>query len=271
MGFIALKNLLLALGLTIALVPVNSFAGKLDDFESSATKKKHEKRDSRGHPPSREHRNDDHRHHSDGGCHGFFSCLFEIFIHVDVSSPPTGPYDEADHPENLPHESGRPDKASGSSIMTVDFAYQNLESGIFGLDTNFQLRLKRVNIESRFTRYIETSPYDTLDVFQLKVVYPIRLGRSLTIGGALGIYQLAGNGTNTGGSFGFPISYKAPGSKWEFGMTPSWTNINGNTITDIDYRVSYRNRKTNFFAGHRAINTGSQLLSGPYIGLGLNF
>lgn len=66
-----MKGLLLALGLTIALVPVNSFAGKLDDFESSATKKKHEKPDShRPHRPKKD-RDNHHHHDSHDGCHGF--------------------------------------------------------------------------------------------------------------------------------------------------------------------------------------------------------
>lgn len=39
-----MKKLLLALVLTIALLPVNSFAGKLDKFESSVTEEKYEKK-----------------------------------------------------------------------------------------------------------------------------------------------------------------------------------------------------------------------------------
>lgn len=160
---------------------------------------------------------------------------------------------------------------SRKSSVTFDAAYQNIEPGIFGLDTSMQARFRLINIEGRFTRYVETSPSDILDVSQLKVVYPMRLGRSFTVGGALGIYNLAGNNSNTGISFALPLSYQAPDSNWEFGMTPLWTSINGNSITDVDYRISYRTSKTNYFAGHRAINTGSQLLSGPYVGLGFNF
>lgn len=265
-----MKNLLLALGLVIALVPVSSFAGKLDDFETSATEKKHERRDSRRHPPSRDNRDDGHHHQSDGGCHGFFSCLFQIFIHVDASSSSTDTYDETEQSEYPPDESGQQNNPPARPLVTVDLAYQYMEPGIFGLDSSFKLRLKWVNIEGRFTRVVETSPYDILDVSQLNVVFPIRLSRSLTVGGSVGLYQLAGNNTNTGGSIGMPITYKAPGSKWEFAMTPLWTNINGNYITDVDYRVSYRKGNTNFFTGHRGIDTGSQLLSGPYVGVGLN-
>lgn len=262
-----MKKLLLVLGLIIALVPVNSFAGKLNDFESSVTNKKHEKkkkekkdngnRDSHGHHRPREDRDEHHHHDSDDGCHGFFSCLFGVFVEVYASSSSSG------------SETRKPDNPRDSLII-FDVAYQNLEPGIFGLDASFQVRLKRVNIDGRLTRYVETSPSDTLDVIQFKVVYPIRLGRSLTVGGALGTYTLAGNSTSTGGLFGFPITYQVPGSYWEFGMTPLWGNISDNNISDLDFRVSYRTSRANFFAGHRAINAGSQSLSGPYFGLGLN-
>lgn len=256
-----MKRLLLAIALTIVLVPVNSFAGRLDDFESSVTKKKHEKRDSRRHHRSKKDRQDHHHHDSDDGCHGFFGCLFAVFIDVDSSYSAEDNYDDSPQPDRPPVDTG----------VTVDIAYQSVEPTIYGVDSSLEVKFGLINIDGRFTRYVETSPFDTLDVIQANLVFPVRLGRSFTLGGALGIYQMAGNSINTGGSLGLPISYNAPGSNWEFGMTPIWASINGNTITDVDFRVSYRASKLNFFAGHRAIDTGSQLLSGPYIGLGLNF
>jgi hypothetical protein len=255
-----MKGLLLAIALTIVLVPVISFAGKLDDFESSATRKKHENRDSHRDHRSKKDRQDHHHHDSDDGCHGFFGCLFAVFIDVEPSYSSENTYEDTRELDN-------PSKDSGA---TVDVAYQSIESGLYGVDSSFEARFGLINFDGRFTRYVETSPFDTLDVIQANVVFPVRLGRSFTLGGALGVYQLAGNSINTGGSFGLPISYKAPGSNWEFGMKPLWVNINGNTITDVDFRASYRASKINFFAGHRAIDTGSQFLSGPYIGFGLN-
>jgi hypothetical protein len=256
-----MKKLLLALGVTIALVPVYSFAGKLDDFESAATEKKDEKRRSRGHPGSHRDR-DRHSHHDyDDSCHGFFSCLFDVFIHVDASPS----YAE---PEYDPRQPDRPSENSG---VTIDAAYQFVEPGIYGLDTRLQARFRLIHIEGRFTRYVETSPPDSLDISQFRLVYPIRLGRSLTIGAGIGAYQLAGNNTNTGGSFSFPISYRAPYSNWQFDLTPLWASINGNTISDVDLRASYRTGRTNFFVGARAMETGSQLINGPYIGVGFIF
>ena len=270
-GFTAMKNLIAALGLTIALVPVNSFAGKLDEFESSVTKQEREeqkqrkqksgkhrsgKQKSRDHPRSKRSRNDDHHHHSDDSCHGFFSCLFSIFIQIHSSSSPGSESKKPDNPEN--------------SLMTFDAAYQNVEPGIFGLDTRFQLRLKRVYIEGRLTRYIETSPIDVLDVHHWKVVYPVKMGKSFTVGAGLGIYNLSGNNSSTGGSLSVPMRYQAPSSYWEFGVTPTWASINGNTISDVDFRVSYRTNKANVFVGHRTVNTGSQSLGGAYFGIGLN-
>lgn len=190
----------------------------------------------------------------------FFGCLFSVFIDVDSSYSSEDTYEDTREPDN-------PSKDTGA---TIDVAYQSVEPGLYGLDSRFEARFGLINIDGRFTRYVETSPFDTLDVIQANLVFPVRLGRSFTVGGGLGVYQLAGNSINTGGSFGLPISYKAPGSKWVFGLTPLWVNINGNTITDVDFRVSYRASRMNFFAGHRAIDTGSQLLSGPYIGLGIN-
>jgi hypothetical protein len=69
----------------------------------------------------------------------------------------------------------------------------------------------------------------------------------------------------------FTISYRAPYSNWQFDLTPLWASINGNTISDVDLRASYRTGRTNFFVGARAMETGGQLINGPYIGVGFNF
>lgn len=256
-----IKKILLGLGLTIAMVPVNSIAGKLDDFESAATEKKHEKKKSRGHPRSNGHGDRYSHHDSDDGCHGFFSCLIDVFIHVDTSPS----YTEPDY------DTRQSDRPSGDSGVTIDAAYQFVEAGIYGLDTSLQARFRLIHIEGRFTRYVETAPSDSLDISQFRLVYPIRLGRSLTIGAGLGAYQLAGNNTNTGGSISFPISYRAPYSNWQFDLTPLWASINGNTISDVELRAGYRTGSTNFFVGARAMETGGQLINGPYIGVGFNF
>lgn len=235
-------------GILLLLIPLTSHGGKLDDFEKAAATPQHQQ------TTNTSETSDDP---DDGECHGFFSCLLsELFSEVSINSPA--------RLDDGPGGNSRP-------RAELDFAYQRIDPTIYALDTSFHSPAGLFDLDVRYTGYVESMPPDSLNISRLSLTLPMRFSDSLKIGVGAGFYELAGNTINSGLSFSLPFTYQSPDSPWTIGLSPTWADINGNTIRDVDLRLSYRTKKASFFIGNRDIQAGSQSLGGPYVGAGFIF
>ncbi len=263
-----MRKEILLIGLCLALVSGSAWAGKLDDYEKAATRPK----------PSTRAQTD---RESDGDCHGFLSCFLDALLQSSSSSDDSAD-DEASSSAPAGDDQSTADEPSSSSPVVADrgtatlgtgfdIAYQSAGTGVWAYDLSIMGHLGAVDIGGRITHYVEASPPDTLDINQVNLTLPVKLGESLTMGGGIGLYQLAGNNTNTGLSLSLPFLLHEPGNSWQVRITPLVADINGNTISDVDVRAGYRRGPLALLAGYREMRAGAQLLGGPYLGAGYFF
>jgi hypothetical protein len=248
----------------------NTRAGKLDDFEESATKKSAcDSKDpdcDKGHKDRRDDKDDD----GEDGDRGVAEFLAELFVNVfAVGGMTSWKRVQAVDPDPWLSSIG-PRQLGEVTIpfLRLDAVYQNIESDVDAMDYRAEVGYGPLAVHYNLTHLDEYDPDDTLVLHRLYGIYRMSFGSRFEWDIGAGILTIDGDDRNTGYSFTMPLLAKFNG--WlgaEF--RPAWSVVNDNNINEYDLSLLLGKRYAGVKVGYRWISAGAESLNGPYAGLSL--
>jgi hypothetical protein len=152
----------------------------------------------------------------------------------------------------------------------LDVSLLRVSSRISGDDTRAELGFGPIGIAGRTTRYREEDPKAELDVNQYHLLYRMSAGDRLEITVGYGRLRLEGLSSTAGDSRTASILFY-PTRHVGFEYRPSLATVNGNRITDHELAVSFGDLFWAARIGYRRLESPSERLDGPFIGLSIRY
>jgi hypothetical protein len=246
----------------MATVPA-AFAGKLDDFEDSATNPGKSDGD---HGRDHDHSDKSYDRTSDDDSVALALLIVALPVYGGLASWHRVRPGEPD----LEFEEKRlPARRAGEALLPfarVDAAYQLVESDVDAWDLRAELGFGPFAVQVRETHYDEGEPDNDLDLVQAHFLWRMTVIKQLEIDAGLGGIVVDGKDTNSGVSGTLPILIHP----WDFiglEFRPSWSSVNDNTVSDYDLSLLAGWRFISARAGYRWTNSGGSSLNGPIFGL----
>ena len=242
-----------------------SYAGMLDDFETSATKKK----------PKSENRNSTKSCQYKKRCNNSSDSFAELFVEMFAemigaviragaqgTSARTKMYKSSNYFE--PRKIGSPLLPT----LRLDLSSQSISPNIQGNDFRIEVGESTTAVQFRATKYKENSPTDSMDYVSAHGLYRLAFGNHVNFNLGVGASFLSGNKKTSGLSLTFPFY-------WHFHENmgieykPVITSFNKNIVTDQDLSVLFNYKAASIAVGYRKLSSVGEALSGPYIGFSL--
>jgi len=254
------------------------FAGQLDDFEKAAVQDQ-EKQTEQSKDNDKDKGDLKHGHHDrdhadksssaeDGASSGLFSDLFTLLIVYPgavTMSRVRGSSDSA-FAEIDKREKGAPDLP----MIRADLNYQHVNSHVSGIDGRLLAGYGPIAVQYRQTHYAEDAPNDSMELIQIHGLYRVSFSKKFEFGMGFGGLILDGNGQTSGFSMTYPLSIY-PADNFGFNVTPAWSWLNGNLVSDYDWSASYVRKFCSLRLGYRRSRAGSEKLAGPYFGVSYHY
>lgn len=257
------------------LLPVMLQAGQLDSFEEEATEdKRHRRSQYEQRSSAYESDHDGDCSHNDNRCrtsHLLLDLTGSIFDGMIASgsafsalrmeaTTKTGrrnPYRRSKGEPMLP-------------IVRFDLQHQTTDSGLYANDVRMEFGYGPLGVQGRYTRFIEELAQDSLDYAQFHVLLRLSYTQGIGLNLGAGVASLDGNDYTTGSSFTAPMFlHLTPNIGFEFRPTVSF--FNGNAVTESDSMLMLTHNSTSLSLGYRSLESASQQISGPYMGLSLRY
>lgn len=255
--------------LLIVLISLPASAGKLDDFEKSATKPKPEKRSSSSSSSSSD---------SSGG---FASSLLEALLRpivegtarlaVDLTTAGTaGSMQKANQrlgkEVEIPDLSEDAESEFGVPLLQLDLGYGS-GSDIQWSDIRAEMGLGPFSLFARKSQYVETNEDDDLEITNVGFNYRLLFGNRTEFSLGVGDYQLDGNKTYKSGSFQLSVNHQI---RENLAFEYSRVSVSGNNLNLADSEYSLFYGKDHWYARffYRSMDTADTSLDG--IGMGLS-
>jgi hypothetical protein len=258
-------KLIVILSAVVFCFSVNSYAGKLDDFEKDATKKKDDKE-------TKEKKDTSVCDEIFSAVAGFF---VEIFVAGDGSSKKAGSSqtDAGVSPTSGPGDEDKEVREKGDPIRPfarVDASYQHMSSRLKAQDYFVELGYDPIALSGRFTHYMETDPDDSMDAIEVFLLYRMEFVKKFEVDLGIGDMLLDGESSHSGISFTVPVKFKPVDYVWlEF--RPAIASINGNFMQDYDLSAHVGWRYASVKAGYRWYMSPNETLDGPYLGVSIYY
>lgn len=247
--------------LVMAAVPV-AFAGKLDDFEDSAT--------NRGKSDGDHDHDHSHKSYDDISDEDSSAALALLIVALPVYGGLASWHrvrpDEVDSDVKEENSSLRRAGEALLPFVRVDAAYQLVESDVDAWDLRAELGFGPFAVQARETHYDEGEPDDDLDLVQAHFLWRMTVVKQLEIDLGIGGVVVDGEDTNAGVSGTLPILIHP----WDFlglELRPSWSSVKDNTVSDYDLSLLAGWRFISARAGYRWTKSGGSSLNGPIFGL----
>jgi hypothetical protein len=254
--------------LLMVLISLPASAGKLDDFEKSATKPKSEKRSSSSSSSS----------DSSGG---FASSLLEALLRpviegtarmaVDLTTAGTAGSMQKTNKRlgkdvEIPDLSEGAESEFGVPLLQLDVGYGS-GSEIQWSDLRAETGLGPFSLFMRKSQYVETNEEDDLEITNFGFNYRLFFGNRTEVSLGVGDYELDGNKTYKSGSFQFSINHQL---RKNLGFEYSRVSVSGNNLNLADSEYSLLYGKDHWYARffYRSMDTTDTSLDG--IGMGLS-
>lgn len=173
---------------------------------------------------------------------------------------------DSDSSQITPREIGSPDLP----FFRVDFGYQDLESGVEAFDGRVEAGYGPVGLQYRLTHLQEGSTHEQLDLSYIHGLYRISGSDAFEIGIGLGQVLLEGEARNSGASLTVPINIY-PLREFGIRLVPTWSDINGNSIRDLDGSIAYVKKYFSVRLGYREVQSHQEKLCGPYAGVSFHY
>jgi hypothetical protein len=252
-----------------------AMAGKLEDFEKDATKKRVEdKTQEPGH--SHHHGAESIVSRNVGSCLGEGLTTFLGLFLVEfgkTSFHRAGPDDYVVKSPSSEKETVIENRKSGQALIPItrlDISYQDVEADVSAMDYRAEVGYGPVALQVRNTHYEEERPDDDLDILQIHMLYRMSIGEKIEIDLGFGGMSLEGENGNSGLSFTVPVLVH-PWDYFGVEFRPSWSSINHNTIPDYELSLLTGWRYFSLRAGYRRVMSDTESLSGPFAGISLRF
>ncbi len=230
----------------------NATAGALDSFEKDATKSR----------PSESKNKNNHTHNGDDddfNPFAIFSFLGDIFNSSDdTNADPSA--------SSIKNETGK----TIIPYFRFDYHYQNVESDIDASDYRLLVGYGPFAFIGRKTFLQEDDPRDKLRIDQLYGLFRISFANYIELGMGIGQYKLVGNARNSDMAYTVPLTIRFT-ENFSIEFIPAWAKINTVEIEDYDLGVLIGGRFVSLKTGYRWIESPSDHLRGPYIGLSVYF
>lgn len=155
-------------------------------------------------------------------------------------------------------------------FLRVDLAYQNVESDVIARDVRAEAGYGAVGFQLRRTVYEEENPPDRLETLQYYLLYRMSFGSFVEVDAGIGSLLLTGKEKNSGLSLTIPVIFH-PTDYFGVEFRPAWSTINDNSIHDLDAGVLFGGRYASLRAGYRWFKSGRESLDGPYAGVALRW
>ena len=238
-----------------------SYAGILDDFETSATKKR----------PKSEKRKSTRSCQSKKGCDnssGFFAELFGELLTAILREGVQGT--KARSSKYYRNTYIEPRKIGSPLLpkLRLDLSSQSISPNIQGNDFRIEVGESIAAVQLRATKYKEESPTDSMDYVSAHALYRLAFGNHVNFNLGVGASFLSGNKNTSGLSITLPFY-------WHFHENmgieykPVITSFNNNIVTDQDLSVLFNYKAASIAVGYRKLSSVGEALSGPYIGFSL--
>lgn len=153
-------------------------------------------------------------------------------------------------------------------FVRLDGSYHRIGDRIDASDYRTEVGYGPFGFEYRQLRYTESDPEATLELAQYHALYRMSAGDYVEIDLGYGQLDITGAAHNTGGSWTVPILIH-PSPHFGFEYRPSWAKINGSPITNQEVAVSIGGRFWALRGGYHWLESDSERLSGPFVGLSL--
>ncbi len=151
-----------------------------------------------------------------------------------------------------------------------DIAWQYIKSDIEAIDYRVQAGAGMFAIDFNHTRFNEWYPSDGMDIYRAFGLLRLSANNVFELDLGLGTYTIDGESSHTGMAATMPIII-APTEYLAFEFRPVWTEIHNNQIKDFDLNVSLKYGHVGFRGGYRWLETETQSLNGPYLGMTVRF
>ncbi len=227
-------------------------AGKLDDFEKSAT--------------SNTGGRDSHNSGADpcdvGDCIGigpFFEAIGIALAAGGMASLDRLPEWSAD-PNGSVRRMGEP----LIPFIALEPAWQMLKSDVEGFDLQAEIGYGPLALHGRFTRYREEEPDDRMNFTRISFLYRMSIGSGFEIDLGLGTLFFDGDTEFSRFSFSLPMRMH-PGGPVGLEFRPAWSK----NLADYDVALYLTLNNVSLKGGYRWLNTPDESLNGPYVGLSL--
>ncbi|MCX5792402.1 MAG: hypothetical protein NTY45_09380 [Elusimicrobia bacterium] len=242
------------------------FAGQLDDFEKAAVQKKENDKDKNKEKSKKSGRyqriDPTSKEEDDSG--GIFADVVSLLITYPgvatmarVRRSPDPAFADSEI-----RVIGAPD----IPIIRAELNYQQVNSHIFGVDGRLLAGYGPFGVQYRQTHYSEDAAWDSLELIQIHGLYRVSMNKKFEFDMGFGGLILDGNAQTSGFSMTYPLSV-FPSPHFGFNVTPAWSWLSGNLISDYDWSASYVRKFYSVRLGYRRNRAGGEKLTGPYFGV----
>ena len=259
-----MKTFILILISVCLVTPSAVQAGKLGDFEESATSKG----ETTEAPES--HDEDDNDDDDDDDRYDYDDYDDDDYDDDNVTNDNDGDVYEDSRYAVLgssilsrasAHTKGEP----AMPLLRLDATYQNVESDVEAIDFRAEAGYGWLALHFNQIHYEEDDTGDELDLRYLHVMFRLPLGSRLEWHMGVGRVSLHGQDENSGDSITSPFIYR-PMDWLAVEFRPTWSDINGNSIKDYDLGVHFGRKYKFLKVGYRWIESGDTNLDAAYIG-----
>lgn len=254
----------------------NAYAGKLDDFESSA-----EQRTDSGESNSSKHNSRDQSSSSlcdeqslDLGCL-LADMVIDVVSHMLVYGGGgsfervNGAASALQDGENYVYSGAAQQRELGEPLIPfvrLDLGYQRNSSDIHAYDYRLEAGYAAAAFNVGKTRYTEKKPRDSLEISRMYGAYRMSFGPFVEIDWGIGTLKLKGNGRQSFLFLTTPILIRTS-KTMGFEFRPAWAG----SIREYDFAGLYSIPFMSVKLGYRQIKTETQSLNGPYLGIAAHY
>ncbi len=260
-----MKQFFLVLISLFLIVPPLTQAGRLSDFEESATSNKEDN------GAAESHDNDNDNDDDDDDDQYYYEDDYEDGLHSSSRKGSfAGARTSTRRSLNLARSSDRTAGEHSLPTLRADVAYQNVDSDVEAVDLRLDIGIDFGAFHYSEVNYKEEDTGDKLQLSYYHVVYRHQFSPELEwhVGG--GVVGLGGEDVNTGGSLTSQLTYR-PLDWLAVEFRPTWSSINDNSIRDYDLGVHFGRKFAFMKAGYRWVQSGDTNLDAVYIGASFRY